>query len=99
MIGAAVYVLGTVRRKGDHQGTMQTPGLPDVMAFLPGANLGARRLLVWEAKTARGWLSSAQSEFRAYCERASVEHVTGGLDALIAWLAGHGYVNETRRMP
>lgn len=34
-IGANVYVLGTTRRKGDHQGTMQTPGIPDLYVFLP----------------------------------------------------------------
>jgi hypothetical protein len=28
-IGAQVWVLGTRRKRGDYQGTMQTPGLPD----------------------------------------------------------------------
>lgn len=28
MLGARVYVLGTRRKRGDHQGTRQTPGLP-----------------------------------------------------------------------
>jgi hypothetical protein len=42
---ASVYVLGTVRRHGDHPGTMQTPGLPDVLAFLPvrGESASARQ--------------------------------------------------------
>lgn len=34
-LGARVYIIGTTRRRGDHQGTMQTPGIPDLMAFLP----------------------------------------------------------------
>jgi hypothetical protein len=34
-LGAKVYVLGTRRRKGDHQGTMQTPGIPDLYFVLP----------------------------------------------------------------
>ena len=39
-IGAAVWVAGTVRRHGDHPGTMQTPGLPDLpLVFLPAFKL------------------------------------------------------------
>jgi hypothetical protein len=34
-VGGQVYVLGTTRRRGDYAGTMQTPGLPDLLAFLP----------------------------------------------------------------
>ena len=34
-VGAAVYRIGTTRKKGDHQGTMQTPGIPDLCAFVP----------------------------------------------------------------
>ena len=34
-VGAAVYKIGTTRKKGDHQGTMQTPGIPDLVAFVP----------------------------------------------------------------
>ena len=33
-VGAAVYKIGTTRKKGDHQGTMQTPGIPDLVAFV-----------------------------------------------------------------
>ena len=33
-VGAAVYRIGTTRKKGDHQGTMQTPGIPDLVAFV-----------------------------------------------------------------
>ena len=35
LIGAAVYVSGTTRPRGDHQGTCMTPGIPDIEAFLP----------------------------------------------------------------
>lgn len=34
-LGAKVYHVGTHRRREDYQGTMQTPGIPDVLAFLP----------------------------------------------------------------
>ena len=37
-VGAAVYKIGTTRKKGDHQGTMQTPGIPDLVAFVPSAS-------------------------------------------------------------
>ena len=30
-VGAAVYKIGTKRKKGDHQGTMQTAGIPDLV--------------------------------------------------------------------
>ena len=33
-VGAAVYKIGTTRKKGDHQGTMQTAGIPDLLAFV-----------------------------------------------------------------
>ena len=33
-VGAAVYTIGTKRKKTDHQGTMQTPGIPDLVAFV-----------------------------------------------------------------
>ena len=33
-VGAAVYKIGTTRKRGDHQGTMQTPGIPDLCAFV-----------------------------------------------------------------
>jgi len=59
-LGATVYTFGTRRSRGkacprcgtfvpEHQGTRQTPGIPDVFAFLPARN-GKRVLLCWEAK-------------------------------------------------
>lgn len=89
-LGAAVYVLGTTRPKGDYHGTMQTPGLPDVLAFLPMQ--GVRRLLVWEAKAPKGRLRPAQAQFAQYCHDADIGHVVGTHDALIAWLIEHGYL-------
>lgn len=97
-IGCQVYVLGTHRRRGDYHGTMQTPGLPDVLAFLPprrevsGASALARRLLVVEAKAPAGRLRPEQKTFRSCCIDAAVDHVVGGLDAVIAWLIREGYV-------
>jgi len=90
-IGARVYVLGTVRRRGDHPGTMQTPGIPDVFAFLPKRE-GRRRPLWWEVKAVEGRLRLEQIEFQALCGESDLDHVVGPFDALIAWLVGLGYV-------
>ena len=98
LIGAAVYVSGTVRRKGDYQGTMQTPGIPDVEAWLPwpqdtSSDAGpTRRPLKWECKRAGGQLSPEQEAYRQHCLDAGVAHVVGPLDSLVAWLVGAGYL-------
>lgn len=95
-LGARVYVSGTHRRSGDYQGTMQTPGIPDVEAFLPPprwrpAGL-ARQVLKWECKRPGGKLSPAQRDYADLCQQAAVAHVAGDLNALIAWLVGAGYL-------
>ena len=87
MVGARVYVTGTTRPKGDYQGTCMTPGLADVLAFVPVAgDRSTYRLLCWEAKAEGGRMSPAQVQFRADCAAAQVPHVVGDLDALIEWL-------------
>ncbi len=100
-LGAKVYVLGTRRRRSDHQGTMQTGGLPDLIAFLhqrtyQGAVAvqapGARVALFIECKAKGGRMSDDQKELRALCQAAGVPHVVGGLDDVIAWLVEHNYV-------
>lgn len=48
-LGAAVYVSGTHRKKGDFQGTMQTPGIPDVEAWLPQPPASAGLAIDWSA--------------------------------------------------
>lgn len=92
-VGSAVYVLGTHRRRGDHQGTMQTPGIGDVYAFVPVVlPVRAIEALWWEAKAPGGRLRVEQRAFREQCLRAGVAHVVGDLDALIAWLVTRGVV-------
>jgi len=92
-LGAKIYVLGTTRRKGDYYGTMQTPGLPDVLAFLPAYGMTRpARLLCWEAKAPKGRMSVPQVTFAQHCHDAGVAHVVGDLDALIAWLISNGYL-------
>ncbi len=93
-IGGRVYVLGTRRRRGDFQGTMQSPGVPDLMAFLPArAHLaGAPRFVFIECKATGGRLRPEQQVFRDECTSAGLAHIVGDLDAVIAWLVAAGYV-------
>lgn len=95
-IGARVYVLGTVRRRGDYPGTMQTPGVADVFAFLPKRGNQRRRALWWECKAAGGRRRPEQIEFQELCGETDLEHVVGTFDALIAALDGLGYVKATQ---
>lgn len=85
-VGASVYVLGTRRRRDDYQGTMQTPGIPDVWFFLPSVS----RCGWWEVKAEGGRLSPAQRAFRDSCLLANIDHIHGGVDALIAYLVSVG---------
>jgi hypothetical protein len=89
-VGCQAWTLGTTRRRGDHHGTMQTPGLPDLLAFLP-RGLG---LLCIEVKAPKGRLRPEQEVFRnaaLACEAPyMVHHVVGGLDAVIAYLISLG---------
>jgi len=92
-IGASVWELGTTRSTRDfHMGTRQTPGLPDIIAFLPAAPGRSTRPFVVEAKAPGGRLRPAQKLFRECCVDSAVAHVTGGLDDVIAWLTQHGYL-------
>ena len=85
-LGGAVFVLGTRRPSGDYQGTRQTPGLPDVLAFVPHRGSGARTFVAWECKVPGGRVRPEQREFAGLCFEAGVAHVTGDLTALMAWL-------------
>lgn len=105
-VGGQVYVMGTTRRRGDYGGTMQTEGIPDLMAFLPRPRSVAdgprsmmalaaesqRRLLFVECKAAGGQLRPEQVVFRDLCGEADVTHLVGGLDDVLAWLTDAGYI-------
>ena len=101
-IGAKFWVAGTVRKKGDHPGTMQTPGLADMpLVFLPIKN-SVRQLVVIEvkspkaAKTKSGGLRPEQRELQVCCWEAGVPYIHGDLDAVIAWLVEHEYVKASQ---
>ena len=95
-IGARVLTLGTVRAAGDHPGTRQSPGWPDVGAFLPPSRDGRTppHWLWVEVKAHRGRLRPEQVAFRADCQACGIAHVVGGLDQVLAYLVSHGYVRE-----
>jgi len=95
-----IWVLGTRRRRGDHQGTMQTPGIGDVFAVLPPLRgalpnaWGFAPPVLWiEVKAQDGELSDAQENFRATV-RGRCAYITGGLDAVRAYLTDRGYLKR-----
>jgi len=89
-VGCQVWTLGTTRRRGDHPGTMQTPGLPDLLVHLPRGG----GLLCIEVKSPKGRLRPEQEVFRnatLACESPwQVHHVVGGLDTVIGYLMSLG---------
>lgn len=111
-LGGLVYVSGTRRRRGracptcgtfvpEDQATRQTPGIPDIEAFLPlppgwsAEALGyARLLLKVEVKVDGNDLSPAQGGYRDQVLLAppGVHHVAGGLSHVLAWAARLGYI-------
>jgi len=94
-VGATVYVLGTTRPTGDHPGTCQTPGVGDVLAFLPPSPKDGFGQQLWvEVKATGGRLSEAQKGFRDCCHLAGVPHLVGGLDVVLAYLQAKGYIRE-----
>lgn len=94
LIGATVYVLGTVRRKGDHPGTMQTPGIPDLWAFLPAKSYGPTGVWI-EVKAEGGKPSPAQQEFAVLACHCDVNYICGGFDDVVKWLRGYGFERRT----
>ena len=101
-VGGTAYVLGTRRPKGDYQGTRQTPGVPDVIAFVPKPTMrghGMQIALFIEVKrSVGGRLSPEQSAFRDHCRFSGQEHVVGGLNAVIAWMVQNGVITD-RQVP
>ena len=93
LIGAEVYVLGTVRRKGDHPGTMQTPGIPDLYAFLKPGIFSADALWI-EVKAEGGKCSPAQLSFQKLAKERGINYVCGGFQDLLNWLNGMGYIRQ-----
>lgn len=92
-IGAIVYVLGTRRPHGDHPGTRQTPGIPDLYAFLPASRIVTAPQALWiEVKVGRNLRTPDQQYFAEYCEAARVAYLCGNLDDVIAWLVQRTYL-------
>lgn len=78
-------------------GTRQTPGVPDLQAFLPPRGPDARRqFVVIEVKRPGEKLRPEQDAYRQLCEAAGVAHIWGDLDDVIAWLLAHNYLNPSQ---
>lgn len=108
-VGGKVYVLGTRRPRGrncptcgtfvaEHQGTRQTPGIADLFCFLPPTATDDGRAVWVESKARDGRLSAEQKDFRDWCQRVALDHITGGLEAVIAWLVWRGRL-KTSQVP
>lgn len=110
-LGARFWVAGTVRKKTDHPGSMQTPGLADLpLVFLPRTKLPGFdkatdrpfQLVVIEvkspaaAKTPLGGLRPEQHDLLVYCTAAGVPYIHGDVGALLQWLVAHGYLKATQ---
>ena len=95
LVHAQVWVLGTVRQRGDWPGTRQTPGLPDIIASIPVREIQVGRInrqrLEIEVKAPQGRLSQAQGNYRAHALSGGIEHLVGGIDAVLAWLRERGH--------
>ena len=103
-VGGKAYVLGTRRAMAcgvcgapsTDPSTRQTPGIGDVLGFIPPSPRAASRALwtaVWiEFKGMGGGLSPEQVEFRNFCRAAGLPHVVGGLDAVMVFLEAQGWI-------
>jgi len=102
-LGGRVWRLGTRRRRGtpcpscgtfvpEHQGTRQSPGLPDLFLWLPARDVVPATTLWWEAKAGRNPLRPEQQDFRAMALSAGHPHGVGGVDSFVAWCVGQGRV-------
>ena len=103
LLGADVYVIGTSRPRGrpcpscgtfvaEHAGTCQTPGISDLIVFLPGP--APRRVCFIEQKRRGGVLSEPQQRFRDLAAKSTALYVAGTLDDVLDWLAERGYVRS-----
>lgn len=97
-ISGKVYVLGTRRRRGDYQGTMQTEGIADLWICLPAVAPSARYhldtkepiALWWETKGPKGRRSPEQIEFGERCAATRTPYGFGTCNDFFAWLIQHG---------
>lgn len=110
LINAAVFESGTKRPRPNpdcpvclrNQSTRQTPGIPDVEAFidwrthvLTGTAIPPT-LLKYECKApglGEKAMSPAQRQYRALCERTGIWHVVGDYTALLQALVDRGYLH------
>ena len=91
-VGGQVWVIGTTRKRGDHPGAMQTPGLADIFAVVP-AKGDLFDTAVWiEVKAAGGRMRPAQVEFQRCCKAACIGHLVGGVDVVLDWLKRGGWI-------
>lgn len=94
-LGGKVWVLGTKRRTGDFQGTMQTPGIPDLYCALPLRSSTRHYRALWiEVKSSQGRASAAQKAFGAVARTTiGTVHLQGTCHDVQNWLVAHGWLS------
>ena len=75
----------------ENRATRNTPGVPDVYAFLPNG----RGTVWWETKVPGGVMRPAQLDFERRCLMCGQPYVRGGLAELCHFLAGLGILDAT----
>jgi hypothetical protein len=96
-LGASVYVIGHPSPDDGrtHRGTGQTDGIPDLYVVIGHrAPYGSGQpCALWiEVKAKDGKLRAEQDLFRRRVLGVGHYHIVGGLDAVLCWLAGGGWV-------
>ena len=75
----------------ENRATRNTPGVPDVYAFLPNG----RGTVWWESKRPGGITGPDQRGFEAWCYMCGQPYVRGGVPELRHFLAGLGILDAT----
>jgi hypothetical protein len=95
MLGAKVYRIGTTRKRGDYQGTCQSPGISDLWVIWPRTMPMMFGIGMWiEVKAKNGRLRREQQQFRQECIDSNITHLVGGLDTVIAWCQQNGKLRK-----
>lgn len=104
-IGAAVYVMGTIRHDGNSDDTIPIPGVSGLLlCWLPDRRIQSSGVIVSTnvpvllfvqcmAKDAE--MSPEQRIFRRWCHAAHVHHVVGDQQAVIQWLIDQRMIAAT----
>jgi hypothetical protein len=93
-LGAQVWLTGTRRPHGESHSTRMTPGLPDLLVFLPARGGAPARFVTMELKRTGGSMSVEQQRFKGCCDATGIAHVCGDASTIVDWLETAGYLTK-----